>query len=248
MMVAKGQETAGNGSRSQMNDTSRPCAGASLSAAAAAGSSFVLPLWLLRSKMPGLFPVVYAKEAANIVVSSGAGGSGIMTQSEQQNDRPNAADTGIEESKIKNKALAVNNDGISDGLEAANDAPNQKAQTENEPGDDEDEEEETTCPFCLFQRRGPCGTHFRAWEKCMTRAKKDNVDFVPRCAPITRVLVGCIDSHPDYYTVQDDAEDNQQEDAASSSSSYVASKSTSDAPGVHRDQQTDVAEKFGTPQ
>lgn len=70
MMVAKGQETAGNGSRSQMNDTSRPCAGASLSAAAAAGSSFVLPLWLLRSKMPGLFPVVYAKEAANIVVSS----------------------------------------------------------------------------------------------------------------------------------------------------------------------------------
>lgn len=31
--------------------------------------------------------------------------------------------------------------------------------------DEEEKEEETTCAFCLFQRRGPCGQHFRSWEK-----------------------------------------------------------------------------------
>lgn len=36
----------------------------------------------------------------------------------------------------------------------------------------------------------------------MARAKKDNVDFIPRCAPMTGVLMGCMHQHPDYYTVQ----------------------------------------------
>lgn len=33
-------------------------------------------------------------------------------------------------------------------------------------GSEEDEEDEpTTCAFCLFQRRGPCGQQFRSWER-----------------------------------------------------------------------------------
>lgn len=89
----------------------------------------------------------------------------METQSEPQSDRPNAAKTAIDESTLKINALGIDSNGSSSGLEAGDD-PRTQAHTENEAGEDEDEEdEETTCPFCLFQRRGPCGRQFRAWEK-----------------------------------------------------------------------------------
>lgn len=38
--------------------------------------------------------------------------------------------------------------------------------------------------------------------RCIARAKKDGVDFVSRCAPNTRVLMSCMDEHPEYYTIK----------------------------------------------
>ncbi|CAM9589750.1 unnamed protein product [Choristocarpus tenellus] len=75
--------------------------------------------------------------------------------------------------------------------------------TDELEGREEEEDEDTTCPFCLFQRRGPCGPEFRLWEKCIALAKEEDVDFVSRCAPATKVLMVCMEQHPSYYQVLD---------------------------------------------
>mmetsp|Transcript_4734 Transcript_4734/g.6497 ORF Transcript_4734/g.6497 Transcript_4734/m.6497 type:complete len:244 (-) Transcript_4734:250-981(-) len=75
-----------------------------------------------------------------------------------------------------------------------------KADHENsEHKEEKVEEEETSCAFCKYMRAGPCGKHFRRWEKCLKVCKEQEKDFVVECKEPTALMYECMHEYPEYY-------------------------------------------------
>ncbi|KAK1419921.1 hypothetical protein QVD17_29359 [Tagetes erecta] len=82
--------------------------------------------------------------------------------------------------------------------------PNQESTdpslTSNEEQNQE-QEEEGECGFCLFMKGGECRETFINWEKCVEEGEKNDEDIVNKCFEATSALKKCMEAHPDYYGV-----------------------------------------------
>lgn len=123
----------------------------------------------VQTSSPVLFPTYFSPPRVFVldVGPGGAGGSSVVSPRDQRSDRTDATESEMEGSSMDKAAPGVHrssNGGseMEGGAESVKDSREEGDTVEN---DDEEEDEETTCPFCLFQRRGPCGTQFRSWEK-----------------------------------------------------------------------------------
>ncbi|KAL8518656.1 hypothetical protein ACS0TY_009848 [Phlomoides rotata] len=85
---------------------------------------------------------------------------------------------------------------------------------ENRDGDEEGEEEEGECGFCLFMKGGGCKETFIEWEKCVEESEKKNEDIVEKCFQATTALKKCMETHSDYYSPILQAEKAAQAEAA----------------------------------
>lgn len=81
-------------------------------------------------------------------------------------------------------------------------------------GDEEGEEEEGECGFCLFMKGGGCKETFIEWEKCVEESEKKNEDIVEKCFQVTTALKKCMEAHSDYYSPILQAEKAAQAEAA----------------------------------
>ncbi|XP_048136020.1 uncharacterized protein LOC115755684 [Rhodamnia argentea] len=69
----------------------------------------------------------------------------------------------------------------------------------NADGEEEAEEEEGECGFCLFMKAGGCRDTFSDWEKCIEEAEKSKEDIVDKCFQATAALKKCMEAHSNYY-------------------------------------------------
>ncbi|KAK4358060.1 hypothetical protein RND71_023670 [Anisodus tanguticus] len=79
-------------------------------------------------------------------------------------------------------------------------------------GDNEEEEEEGECGFCLFMKGGGCKDSFIEWEKCIEEGEKNKEDIVEKCFEVTSALKKCMEVHSDYYASILQAEKAAQDD------------------------------------
>ncbi|CAN4124514.1 unnamed protein product [Withania somnifera] len=84
--------------------------------------------------------------------------------------------------------------------------PNPNEENQEEIGEkdtilveNEEEEEEGECGFCLFMKGGGCKDSFIEWEKCIEEGEKNKEDIVEKCFEVTSTLRKCMEAHSDYY-------------------------------------------------
>ncbi|XP_022733598.1 uncharacterized protein LOC111287354 [Durio zibethinus] len=76
--------------------------------------------------------------------------------------------------------------------------PEPKQPPEDSPNE-ESEEEEGECGFCLFMKAGGCKESFVGWENCIREAEENKEDIVEKCFEATSALKKCMEAHADYY-------------------------------------------------
>nr|XP_027187209.1 uncharacterized protein LOC101492759 isoform X2 [Cicer arietinum] len=91
------------------------------------------------------------------------------------------------------------NQQASESPEPADLSPKQIASDSPEPENEEEDEEEGECGFCLFMKGGGCKDTFVDWENCVKEAEDKNEDLVEKCSQVTARLKQCMDAHSDYY-------------------------------------------------
>jgi hypothetical protein len=69
-------------------------------------------------------------------------------------------------------------------------------------GDEDGEEEQEECPFCVYMKGGGCKEEFVEWEKCVeeAEAEADGGNVVKQCGKVMAALGRCMENYPDYYT------------------------------------------------
>lgn len=55
------------------------------------------------------------------------------------------------------------------------------------------------CPVCAYMKQGPCRTEFLAWDSCLDKLEKENLEM-SACMSTTMVMMGCMRQH-EYYDI-----------------------------------------------
>mmetsp|Transcript_13993 Transcript_13993/g.18677 ORF Transcript_13993/g.18677 Transcript_13993/m.18677 type:complete len:91 (-) Transcript_13993:36-308(-) len=60
---------------------------------------------------------------------------------------------------------------------------------------------EDDCGFCAYMRKGPCGSEFTKWERCVEIHQERGNDFARKCVQVTRALTACMANNREYYDI-----------------------------------------------
>ncbi|KAL3654249.1 hypothetical protein CASFOL_003930 [Castilleja foliolosa] len=80
--------------------------------------------------------------------------------------------------------------------------------------EEDGDEEEGECGFCLFMKGGGCKETFTEWEKCVEEGEKNEEDIVSKCYQVTANLKKCMEEHFEYYAPLLEAEKAAEAEAA----------------------------------
>jgi hypothetical protein len=73
----------------------------------------------------------------------------------------------------------------------------EEKQTGREPLVEDKKEKE--CPVCTYMKQGPCRTEFLAWDSCLDRLEKENLEMSV-CMNTTMTMMSCMRQH-EYYDI-----------------------------------------------
>uniref|UniRef100_A0A7N0ZVY8 GCK domain-containing protein n=1 Tax=Kalanchoe fedtschenkoi TaxID=63787 RepID=A0A7N0ZVY8_KALFE len=65
--------------------------------------------------------------------------------------------------------------------------------------EEDGEEAEGECGFCVFMKGGGCKDAFVAWEECIEAAERGKEDIAEKCFEATSLLRKCMEAHAEYY-------------------------------------------------
>jgi hypothetical protein len=90
----------------------------------------------------------------------------------------------------------------SDGAQIGENKPTEAHPHEIDEDDEEDwEAKRESCGFCRMFLDSPCIDEFKAWHRCIHKAKKNGDDFVETCREVSGALFACTKDHEDHFKV-----------------------------------------------
>lgn len=115
---------------------------------------------------------------------------------------------------------------------------------ESEEDDAEWEKKKSECSFCRMFLESPCKQQFKAWSKCVDKAKSEGKEFKDECVEQSRALFTCTSDHHEYFKQLNDMMDGEDEEgaendidrgddvSAASEDSEVTSNESNDTPSA----------------